>query len=135
MLLSIKNALIKTSALLLLMSACSKGDLQNNPYSNLPEPELEKLASKKYEAIAKLTVGEPCTEAKDWKMMDIQTICGLDHLIYHKTVDKQQLDKLVTDYELVIEVYRPLIAPRISCIAYKEPKGIICRDGQPVLIY
>lgn len=131
----IKNPLVRIIAFVVLLTGCSKGEMQSNPYSEHPEPELEKIANRKYEAIINLAHSKPCTNAKDWKMIDIQTICGLDHLVYHNTTDKQQLQELIEDYELVIAIYRPMIAPRINCMAYRKPKGISCRDGKPILTY
>ncbi|GHE46622.1 hypothetical protein [Sphingobacterium griseoflavum] len=133
--LSTKNFFINSFALVLLLAGCSKGDIQSNPYSDLPEPELEKTANRKYEAIINLAHRKPCSQVADWKMMDIQTICGLDHLAYHSTTDEQQLQKLVADYELVIAIYRPMIAPRINCMAYRKPRGITCLDGKPIFTY
>ncbi|TDS08422.1 hypothetical protein [Sphingobacterium paludis] len=130
-----KLCFIVLCCLSLALSACSKAEQHENPYANLPEPELEKLANEKYGAIIALAQHVPCTDAKQWKMMDMQSVCGRNHLVYHQNADEAELRRLLRDYEAVIEIYAPLIAPRISCIAYQEPKGIACRDERPILTY
>lgn len=131
-----KLTLIVLCCLSLVFSCCSKAEQHNNnPYVDLPEPELEKLANEKYGAIIALAQHVPCKDAKQWKMMDIQTVCGRYHLIYHRDTDEAKLRDMVKDYNAIVAIYAPLIAPRISCIAYREPKGIGCRDEKPILTY
>ncbi|KGE14416.1 hypothetical protein [Sphingobacterium deserti] len=130
-----KLTLLLLCCLSVAFSSCSKAEQQPNPYADLPEPELEKLANEKYGAIIALAQNVPCTDAKQWKMMDIQTVCGRYHLIYNRDTDESKLRVMVRDYNAIVAIYAPLIAPRINCMAYQKPKGIACRDEKPILTY
>ena len=118
----------------LCLSACDKAERQN-PYEHLPEPELERLASEKYQIIIQTAQAQPCTDAGQWELMDMRTVCGLWHLPYHESTDVQALRALVLDYEAVIAIYAPLVAPTINCMRYQKPSGIACNQGKPTLTY
>ncbi|WDF68915.1 hypothetical protein PQ465_00715 [Sphingobacterium oryzagri] len=116
------------------LSSCDKTEQQNR-YAHLPEPELERLANEKYQVIIQRAQAQACTNADQWALMDMQTVCGLSHLAYHKSTDVHALRALVRDYEAVIAVYRPMILPVINCRRYEKPSGIFCQEGKPVVAY
>lgn len=109
---------------------------QDNPYAGRSESELEALATEKHIEILKIAQPENCTNASDWKMMDISNICyGKYYLIYHKGTDFAKLTAMVTDYNQIIDVLGPMMRPGISCMLYQKPKGIECKQGKPSFTY
>lgn len=112
-----------------LLAGCEK----DNPYEDFTQEQLSKSVSEKYRAILNLAQPTSCTDPAEWHIAEIETVCGRSHLAYHETVDKRKLTALIKDYNLLIEVYRPMVAPLIYCLAYREPKGVVCEDGRPLV--
>lgn len=110
--------------------SCEKSE---NPYKNLSDGALSERIEAKQKEILLATSPVPCTDPKEWKMADIQTVCGLYHIPYHQSVDEKKLRSLIHDLSLLVEIYRPKIAPVINCAAYRAPIGIVCEDGKAVI--
>ena len=115
----------------LFLTGCER----DNPYEDFTQEQLSRLASERYEAILHLAQPTSCTDAAEWDLMDIESVCGRSHLPYHESVDKRKLTELIRDYNLLIEIYRPTVAPFIYCLSYREPKGVVCEDGEARVVY
>lgn len=106
-----------------------------NPYKNFSQEQLEKLSTDSYKKINELTTSIPCTDPTDWNMTDMRTECGLSHIVYHKSLDRTKLEQLIYNHNQIMEIYAPMVAPVINCMAYQKPSGIICQNGKATLIY
>jgi hypothetical protein len=127
-----KKILLLTLTLAILLVGCGEED---NPYKEFEKERLGELAAEKFEAIRTLAQAEPCTNSAEWKITEIGSVCGISHLAYHQSTDERRLRELIQDYNTLMEVYRPLIAPFIDCLPHREPIGIVCEDGGPVVDY
>ncbi len=108
---------------------------EDNPYKEFEQERLAQLASEKYEAIRQLAQPTDCFDATEWKIAEIQSVCGTSYIAYHKSTDERKLRALIKDHNLVIEIYRPYVAPVIYCLAYREPTGVSCEDGKAIVQY
>jgi hypothetical protein len=115
-----------------LFIGCSE---EANPYKEFEQERLAQLASENYEAIRQLAQPTNCSEAAEWKIAEIQSVCGTSYIAYHKSTDERKLRELIKDHNLVIEIYRPYVAPFIYCLAYREPTGVSCEDGKAIVQY
>lgn len=128
-------ALTTLLACSMLFVVCKSESHLDNPYQGKTEKELEILSDEKYHQIVSFASPVTCTNADDWKLMEIQSMCGASHLAYHRSVDKTTLRNKINDYNRLMEVYRPLIAPRINCAAYQKPLGVRCNNGKGIVGY
>jgi hypothetical protein len=119
----------------LLFVVCKSESHLENPYKDKTEKELESLSNEKYSKIVAFASPKSCTDATEWEMMEIRTICGISYLPYHKSVDKTKLQNMINDNNKLMEIYQPMMAPRISCAPYQKPTGIICKEGQATIKY
>ena len=115
----------------LFLTGCER----DNPYEDFTEEQLSRLVSEKHQAILQLAQPTSCTDAAEWDLIEIESVCGRTHLAYHEHVDKRKLNELIRDYNLLIEIYRPMVAPFIYCLAYREPKGVVCEEGKARGVY
>lgn len=127
-----KGTLLLTLTLGILLVGCRKDD---NPYKEFEQERLAQLAAEKHEAILKLAQPTYCIDPKDWKIAEIESICGISHLAYHQNTDERRLRELILDYNILMEVYRPYIAPLVDCLPQRQPIGIACEEGRAVVQY
>lgn len=127
-----KKILLLTLTLAILLVGCGE---ENNPYQEFEKERLGELAAEKFEAIRTLAQAAPCTNPAEWKITEIGSVCGISHLAYHQSTDEGRLWDLIQDYNSLMEVYRPHIAPFIDCLPHREPIGIVCEEGRPVVQY
>lgn len=127
-----KRILLLMLSVALLVVGCRE---DKNPYLEYEEERLAQLANEKYEAIRTLAQARVCTDPNEWRLAGLNSACGVLHIAYHQSTDEKRLQKLINDYNLLMEAYVPYIAPRIDCIPYREPEGIICEEGRPVVQY
>ncbi len=127
-----KRTLLLTLSIAILIIGCREDE---NPYLEYEEERLTQLAIEKYEAIRTLAQARACTDPSEWKMVELNSVCGMLYVAYHQSTDEKKLQKLIKDYNLLMEVYMPYIAPRIDCTPYREPVGIVCEEGRPVVQY
>lgn len=127
--------LILTLAVLLAGCREEEGPYEENPYKEFEQERLAQLATEKYEAIRTLAQAVPCTHPADWKIVELESICGIFHLAYHQNTDEKSLQEMILDYNALMEVYRPYIAPLVDCLAQREPIAIACEDGKAVIKY
>ncbi|MCS4166613.1 hypothetical protein [Sphingobacterium sp. BIGb0116] len=119
----------------LLFVVCKSESHLENPYKDKTEKELESLSNEKYRKIVAFASPKSCTDATEWEMMEIRTVCGISYLPYHKSVDKTKLQNMINDNNKLMEIYQPMMAPRINCTPYQKPTGIICKEGQATIKY
>lgn len=122
-------------ACIMLFVVCKSESHLDNPYKGKTEKELEILANEKYDNIIALASPKECTNSDDWKIMDIQTVCGKSHIPYHRSVDKTTLQNMINDYNRLIEIYKPMVAPKINCISYRKPLGVVCKEEKATIKY
>ncbi len=125
-----RTALLTLFIVAIIAISCEKA---KNPYADLNAETLGKLAAEKYEAILALANPVPCTDAKEWEITEIQTICGRSYIAYHESVDKKRLQSRIADYHQVVEIYGPIMAPVINCMPYRKPLGVVCEDGKAIV--
>jgi hypothetical protein len=119
----------------MLFVVCKSESHLGNPYKDKTEKELESLSDEKYSKIIAFASPKACTDATEWEMIEIRTVCGISYLPYHKSVDKTTLQNMINDNNQLIEIYRPMIAPQINCIPYRKPLGVICKEGKADIKY
>jgi hypothetical protein len=127
-----KRTILLTLTLVILLVGCREDE---NPYLEYEEERLAQLANEKFEAIRTLAQAEPCTDSAEWKITEIESVCGISQLAYHQSTDERRIRELIQDYNTLMEAYRPHIAPFIDCLPYSEPIGIVCEAGRPVVQY
>lgn len=115
----------------LFVMGCDK----DNPYEEFTKEQLSRSVSEKYEAILNFAQPISCTDPAEWHLTEIESVCYPFPLAYHESVDKRKLTALIQDYNLLMEVYRPLVSPYIDCLGYGEPKGVACGEGKPLVQY
>jgi|SRR5690554_6352816 len=116
---------------LLFVAGCEK----DNPYEDYTKEQLSKSVSEKYNAIVIFAQPTICTDPAEWHLIEIESVCSHSYLAYHESVDKRRLTALINDYNLLIHIYRPMVAPFIDCLGYGEPKGVVCDDGKALVEY
>lgn len=131
------SVLVITSLLActMLFVVCKSESHLDNPYKEKAEKELEVLSNEKYSKIIALANPKECTDTEDWKIIDVQTVCGTSHIPYHRSVDKTTLHNMINDYNKLMEIYQPMMAPRINCIPYRKPLDVICQEGKAMIKY
>ena len=115
-----------------LFVGCSEED---NPYKEFEQERLAQLAAEKHEAIRQLAHSTSCMDPGEWKITEIPSVCGTSYIAYHKSTDERKLQELIKDHDLVVEIYRPYVAPFISCLPYSVPTGVRCEDGKAIVKY
>lgn len=108
---------------------------EDNPYKDFEKEQLTQLAAQKYEAILNLAQASPCIDATEWKIAEIDSVCGISYLAYHQSTDERRLQELIKDYNLLMEVYIPHIAPLVDCMPQREVLGVACVEGRAVVEY
>lgn len=108
---------------------------EDNPYKEFEQERLARLAAEKFEAIELFAQPTSCTDPSEWEVAEIQSVCGPSHIAFHQTTDKRKLRDLINDYNLLMEIYRPYVAPFINCAPYREPTGISCEGGEAIVKY
>ncbi|MDR3009899.1 MAG: hypothetical protein LBV59_18330 [Sphingobacterium sp.] len=119
----------------MLFVVCKSESHLENPYKNKTEKELESLSNEKYSKIIAFASPKACSDATEWEMIEMQTVCGTNYLPYHKSVDKTTLQNMINDNNRLMEIYQPMMAPRINCIPYRKPLGVICKEGKADIKY
>lgn len=119
----------------MLFVVCKSESHLENPYKEKTEKELETLSNEKHSKIIALANPKECTDPDDWKIIDIQTVCGTSHIPYHRSVDKTTLQNMINDYNKLMEIYQPMISPRIYCDPYRKPLDVICKEGRATIKY
>lgn len=119
----------------MLFVVCKSESHLENPYKNKTEKELESLSNEKYSKIIAFASPKACSDATEWEMIEMQTVCGTSYLPYHKSVDKTTLQNMINDNNRLMEIYQPMMAPRINCIPYRKPLGVICKEGKADIKY
>lgn len=127
-----KRTLTLMFSLTIILIGCRE---ENNPYKEFEKERLGELVAEKFEAIQLLAQPTNCSDVAEWKIAEIQTVCGTSYIAYHKSTDERKLHELIEDHNLVIEIYRPYVAPFIYCLAYREPAGVSCEDGKVIVQY
>ena len=127
-----RRTFLLTLTIAFILAGCRDDE---NPYLEYEEERLAQLATEKYEAIRTMAQAKPCTNPAEWKMAGLNSVCGMFYVAYHQNTEEKRLQKLINDYNLLMEVYMPYIAPRIDCTPYREPVGIVCEEGRPVVRY
>lgn len=127
-----KETLLLTLALAILLVGCREED---NPYKEFEKERLGELAVEKYEAMLKLAQATSCTDPAEWKIAEINSVCGISHFAYHQSTDEKRLRELIQDYNILMEVYIPHIAPLVDCLPHREPTGVACKAGKAVVEY
>lgn len=122
-------------ACIMLFVVCKSESHLDNPYKEKTEKELETLSNEKHNKIIALANPKECTDTDDWKIIDIQTVCGTSHIPYHRSVDKMTLQHMINDYNKLMEIYQPMISPRIYCNPYRKPLDVICKEGKATIKY
>ncbi len=119
----------------MLFVVCKSESHLENPYKNKTEKELESLSNEKYSKIIAFASPKACSDATEWEMIEMQTVCGTSYLPYHKSLDKTTLQNMINDNNRLMEIYQPMMAPRINCIPYRKPLGVICKEGKADIKY
>jgi len=119
----------------MLFVVCKSESHFENAYKDKTEKELESLSNEKYSKIIAFASPKSCTDATEWEMMEIRTVCGTSYLPYHKSVDKTTLQNMINDNNRLMEIYQPMVAPKINCIPYRKPLGVICKEGKADIKY
>jgi len=122
-------------ACIMLFVVCKSESHLDNPYKEKTEKELEALSAEKHNKIVAFASPKPYSDTTEWEMMDIQTVCGTSHIPYHRSVDKTTLQNMVNDYNKLMKIYQPMMAPKINCIPYRKPLDVICKEGQATIKY
>jgi len=42
---------------------------------------------------------------------------------------------MIHDNNRLMEIYQPMMAPRITCIPYRKPLTVICQEGKAAIKY
>ncbi|WP_343555834.1 hypothetical protein [Sphingobacterium sp.] len=119
----------------MLFVVCKSESHLENPYKDKTEKELESLSNEKYSKIIAFASPKACSDATEWEMIEMPTVCGTSYLPYHKSLDKTTLQNMINDNNRLMEIYQPMMAPRINCAPYQKPTGIICKEGQATIKY
>jgi len=119
----------------MLFVVCKSESHFENAYKDKTEKELESLSNEKYSKIIAFASPKSCTDATEWEMMEIRTVCGTSYLPYHKSVEKTTLQNMINDNNRLMEIYQPMVAPKINCIPYRKPLGVICKEGKADIKY
>jgi len=119
----------------MLFVVCKSESHFENAYKDKTEKELESLSNEKYSKIIAFASPKSCTDATEWEMMEIRTVCGTSYLPYHKSVEKTTLQNMINDNNRLMEIYQPMVAPKINCIPYHKPLGVICKEGKADIKY
>lgn len=119
----------------MLLVVCKSESHLENPYKNKTEKELESLSNEKYSKIIAFASPKACGDATEWEIIELQTVCGKSYIPYHKSVDKTTLQNMINDNNRLMEIYQPMMAPRINCIPYRKPLGVICKEGKAEIKY
>ncbi|WP_313269855.1 hypothetical protein [Sphingobacterium sp.] len=119
----------------MLFVVCKSESHLENPYKNKTEKELESLSNEKYSKIIAFASPKACSDATEWEMIEMHTVCGTSYLPYHKSVDKTTLQNMINDNNKLMEIYQPMMAPRINCIPYRKPLSVICKEGKADIKY
>jgi hypothetical protein len=127
-----RRTFLLTLTVAIILAGCREED---NPYKDFEKERLAQLATEKYEAIHTLAQAVPCTDPADWKIAAINSICGISHLAYHQNTDEKRLQGMIRDYNALMEVYRPYIAPLVDCPPQRKPIAIACENGKAVVQY
>ncbi|WP_343562297.1 hypothetical protein [Sphingobacterium sp.] len=122
-------------ACIMLFVVCKSESHLDNPYKGKTEKELEALSTEKFSKIVAFASPKTCSDVSAWEMMDIQTVCGTSYIPYHRSVDKTSLQNMVHDYNKLMKIYQPMIAPRINCMPYQKPLEVICKEGKASILY
>lgn len=131
-------SILSTTTLLaccMLFVVCKSESHLENPYKDKTEKELESLSDEKYSKIIAFASPKACSDATEWKMTEIRTVCGTSYLPYHKSVDKTKLQNMIDDNNRLMEIYQPMIASKINCASYRKPLGVICKEGKADINY
>ncbi|MDQ1148621.1 hypothetical protein [Sphingobacterium zeae] len=119
----------------MLFVVCKSESHLENPYKDKTEKELESLSNEKYSKIVAFARPKACSDATEWEMIEIRTVCGKSYLPYQKSVDKTTLQNMINDNNRLMEIYQPMVAPKINCIPYRKPLGVICKEGKADIKY
>jgi len=116
------------------LMSCKKA---GNPYKDLPPEQLRERLSERYEEIQLLAKPVDCADPDEWRITEISSVCGHAHIAYHESVDEKKLNSLIKDYDQLVEIYAPLVAPVINCAPpYRgNPIGVQCVDGDAIVQY
>src|SRR5690606_27427334 len=107
---------------------------EDNPYKEFEQERLGQLAAEKHEAIRQLAQPTSCSDSGEWKITEIQSVCGTSHIAYYSSADERKLRDLIKDYNLLMEIYNPFVLPYILCSATAlNPQGVICEEGKAVV--
>ncbi|MFY0606202.1 MAG: hypothetical protein JXR10_05775 [Cyclobacteriaceae bacterium] len=102
-----------------------------------PEVTLESLKAMRNEIIA-IAESETCEDSADWKWTAFGfKACGgpEGYLAYSTAIDESAFLKKVSDYTTAKEKYDIENNLASDCRLEIEPKGIICKEGEPVFTY
>jgi hypothetical protein len=127
-----KRTLTLMLSLAIILIGCRE---ETNPYKEFEKERLGELVAEKFEAIQQLAQPRNCSDAAEWRIAEIQSVCGTSYIAYHNSADEKKLHELIKDHNLVIEMYRPHVAPFIYCLASREPTGVSCEDGKAIVQY
>lgn len=119
----------------MLFVVCKSESHLENPYKEKTEKALELLSNEKYNKILAFASPKACTLTADWAIIALPSLCGTSHIPYHRSVDKTTLQNMINDYAKLMDIYQPMMAPRINCIAYQKPLGIRCQQGKAIIAY
>ncbi|HLT06715.1 MAG TPA: hypothetical protein VK014_04260 [Cyclobacteriaceae bacterium] len=108
---------------------------EDNPYKEFEQERLAQLAAEKHEAIRQLAQPVECSDPSQWNVAEIETECGSSHIAYHNSTNKGKLLEMIKDYNLLMEIYRPYVAPFIFCLSYRPALGVKCEDGRAIVKY
>lgn len=106
-----------------------------NPYEGLGKDALAELLSERYDEMLALASPVPCTDPDEWKIAAIDAVCSPTHIAYHQSVDYQKLQALIRDYNLIMEIYWPLVSPFVDCAPLGPVIGVACEEGKAVVQY
>ncbi len=106
-----------------------------NPYEGLSREELGKLVSERYDEMRTLASPVPCTDPEEWELAAIEAVCSPKHLAYHQSVDVEKLRELIRDYNLLMDIYGPLVSPFIDCMPHGPVIGVVCENGKAIVQY
>lgn len=97
--------------------------------------EIKETLDTQYKMIENFAQSTLCTDPNDWKITQIQTICGLTGFLYHKDVDKAKLDKMIQEYNTMMKNYSGKYFANVECGTVSKPTGIVCENKKAVLKY